>query len=93
MSPQRFIYAAFAAIFLAFSIAAGVFLMQTYREFQQLKQQGAENRHRLAEAEQRLADQKQFLENLKSDPAFAERVIRERLGYAKTDEVIFRFEH
>ena len=32
------------------------------------------------------------LERLKTDPVFAEKVIRQRLGYARTGEVIFRFD-
>jgi cell division protein FtsB len=33
-----------------------------------------------------------MLERLRSDPAYVEMVIRRRMGYAKPDEFIFRFE-
>jgi cell division protein DivIC len=38
-------------------------------------------------------EQQTTLERLRDDPAFVERVIRERLGFARPDEVVFRFEH
>jgi cell division protein FtsB len=34
-----------------------------------------------------------FLQRLRSDPSMAEKVIRERLGYGKPGEVIFRFDN
>jgi cell division protein FtsB len=44
------------------------------------------------EVETKLAEQELVLERLRSDPAYVERVIRRRLGYAKPDEFVFRFE-
>ena len=47
---------------------------------------------RLAAAEEKLREQTEYLERLRHDPALVERIIRQKLGYAKDDEYIFRFE-
>jgi cell division protein FtsB len=46
----------------------------------------------LAEAEQRLRDQEHVLQRLRTDPAYVEMKIRQRLGYARPEEFIFRFD-
>jgi cell division protein FtsB len=40
-----------------------------------------------------LHDQEIVLQRLRTDPAYVEKVIRRKLGYAKPDEFIFRFEN
>ncbi len=78
-------------------VAAGVLaglavvLAQTQAEFQRVREIEAQTRTRLAEVEARLAEQEIVLERLRTDPAFVEMVIRRRLGYAKPDEFVFRF--
>jgi cell division protein FtsB len=47
----------------------------------------------LAAARERLADQERFLQRLRSDPVLVEKVIRQRLGYGRPGEVVFRFEN
>ena len=39
-----------------------------------------------------MAEQEKILQRLRTDPAYVERVIRRKLGYAKPDEYIFRFD-
>jgi hypothetical protein len=41
----------------------------------------------------RLAEQEQFLSRLRTDPVLAEKVIRQRLGYGRPGEVVFRFDN
>ena len=93
MTVNRLFLLVYAAVFLALSVFAGVFFYRTYGEFLNLKAQEVENRHRLAQTEMRLAEQRDVLERLRMDPAFVERMIRDRLGYARPDEVVFRFEN
>lgn len=69
-----------------------VVLAQTRAEYAQVRQLEIRTRQRLAEVETKLAEQELVLERLRSDPAYVERVIRRRLGYAKPDEFVFRFE-
>ena len=54
--------------------------------------QEATSRRRLAEAEAKLREQEKILERLRNDPVYVEKVIRRRLGYAKPEEFIYRFE-
>lgn len=93
MTLSRILLLAYAVVFLSLSVFAGVFFYRTYGEFLNLKEQEAENRRRLAETELRLLEQRDVLDRLKNDPAFIERMIRDRLGYARSDEVVFRFEN
>jgi cell division protein FtsB len=67
-------------------------LMRTQAEFGRIQQIEAQTRLRLAEVELRLAEQETVLERLRTDPAYVETVIRRRLGYAKPEEYVFRFE-
>ncbi|NBR59116.1 MAG: septum formation initiator family protein, partial [Opitutaceae bacterium] len=46
----------------------------------------------LAEANARLQEQEKYLDQLRHDPALVERMIRQKLGYARDHEFIFRFE-
>jgi cell division protein FtsB len=79
-------------------IAAGVLaglsvvLSQTKAEYARLQTVEAATRQRLAVVEARLAEQEMVLDRLRTDPSYVEMVIRRRLGYAKPEEYIFRFE-
>lgn len=70
----------------------GVVLSQTKAEYAKVLEVEAHTRHRLAEVETRLAEQEIVLERLRTDPGYVESVIRRRLGYAKPDEFVFRFD-
>ena len=81
-------------LLLFFSVGAGstVFFWQTRQEYNQLKLVEAATQRRLNEAQERLRDQERILQRLRNDPADVEMIIRRRLGYAKPEEFIFRFE-
>ncbi len=69
-----------------------VVLSRTRAEYTRMLQIEAQTRQRLAEIEVRLAEQETVLERLRTDPSYVEMVIRRRLGYAKPEEFIFRFQ-
>jgi cell division protein FtsB len=92
MTLRRSVAAFYALLFVALTLFAGLFFLRTYGELRGLQAQRAENERRLVELDQRIAENKRTLERLRTDPAFVERVIRERLGYARPDEVVFRFD-
>ena len=69
-----------------------VVLSQTKAEYARLREVEAQTRQRLNEVETRLAEQEMVLERLRTDPSYVEMVIRRRLGYAKPDEFVFRFD-
>lgn len=73
-------------------LGLGVVLMQTRAEYARQLEVELKVRQRLAATETRLAEQERVLARLRTDPVYVEGVIRRRLGYAKPDELIFRFQ-
>ena len=82
----------YVLVFVVLAVGSGTFFWQTKIEFDRLKEIERVTQERLLVAEQRLQDQQEMLRRLKEDPAYVEMVIRRRLGYAKPDELIFRFD-
>jgi cell division protein FtsB len=82
----------FLAIFAGISLWAGVFFLQMHQELTAQRSQEAANRRRLDEAQARLEEQRKYLDRLQHDPALVETLIRKKLGYARSDEFVFRFE-
>lgn len=93
MNWNRLINVSFAILFLVVAAWAGVFFLQMHRELTALKATEASNRRRLAAAEAKLKEQRQYLDRLRHDPELVERVIREKLGYTRPEEFVFRFEN
>ena len=79
-------------LFAGLAVAGLVLFKDANDEYAQLRQVESVDRHRLSEARERLRDQERVLQRLRSDPAFVDKVIRMKLGYAKPDEFIFRFD-
>jgi cell division protein DivIC len=92
MNPSKLVNGFFALLVTAVALWAVTFFVGMHRELKALQVQEAANRARLAAAEEKLREQTQYLERLRHDPALVERIIRQKLGYAKNDEYIFRFE-
>lgn len=91
MNLRRLIVTVYLALFLGVAVTSGVFFWQSKQEYDRLKRIEAENRQRLVDAELRLREQEKVLDRLRTDPAYVEKIIRQRLGFAKPDEYIFRF--
>jgi len=83
--------AAVAAAVLAVAVAMGSLWLRTYREFQTFQRKEARLEEELAQARQKFERKEAYLTKLLEDEAFLERVARRRLGYARPDELIFRF--
>ena len=93
MNTHRLIVGLYALLFAGLGVGAGALFLDARAEYNQLKQIEATGRRRLAEAQARLAEKETILQRLRTDPEFVEKVIRQRLGYAKPGEYIFRFEN
>jgi len=89
---SKVIQVIFVVAFAAITLWATTFFVQMHRELKALRAQETANQRRLEEAEARLAQQEKYLDRLKHDPALVEVLIRQKLGYAKGDEFVFRFE-
>ena len=92
MSLRRLFLSLYLALFAGLTVTAGLYFMDTREEYNRLKAAEVRNRRRLDEAERELREQEKILQRLQTDPAYVERIIRRKLGYAKPDEAIFRFE-
>jgi cell division protein FtsB len=89
---RRFIVSLYLLLFLVIGVGSGMYFLDAREEYERLKRLEAVSRQRLAEAQAKLDEQEKILERLRSDPVYVEKVIRRRLGYAKPEEYIFRFE-
>lgn len=79
--------------FILFGLAILVFwvFLPSYQKMQDLKQKNREYELKMQELVReniRLSEEKQLLQN---DPAYLEKVARERMGLIKEGEVIYRF--
>ena len=92
MNFSKLILGLYAASFVGVTLWAGTFFVQVHRDYTALKAQETANERRLAEAQTRLEAQEKYLDQLRHDPALIERIIRQKLGYARSQEFIFRFE-
>ena len=92
MNFRRVILSLYALLFAGLTVAGGILFKDAHDEYSRLEQGESANRRRLAEAQGHLREQERVLERLRTDPAYVDKVIRVRLGYAKPDEFIFRFE-
>jgi len=92
MYLRRIIVTFYLLLFLSVGAGSSVFFWQTRQEYNQLKLVEAATQRRLNEADMRLKEQESTLHKLRTDPEYVAMIIRKRLGYAKPDEFVFRFE-
>ena len=92
MNFSKLILGIYGALFVAVTVWAGGFFVQMHRDYTALKAQETASQRRLVEAEAKLHAQEKYLDQLRHDPVLIERIIRQKLGYAKEQEFIFRFE-
>lgn len=69
----------------------GGLLLKTHREFQNFNARQDRIESKLIQARKELEQKEAYLSRLLNDPEFLERVVRERLGYSRPDELLFRF--
>ena len=91
MNSRPLIVSLYVILFAGFGVGAGLLFYEAQAEYRQLKLVETASRQRLAVESARLQTQQKILERLRTDPAFVEKVLRERWGYARPGEVIFRF--
>ena len=92
MTFRRSVAAFYALLFVALTLFAGLFFVRTHAEMRAMRDREDDNTRQLAELKRTLVEHKVTLDRLNNDPAYVERVIRERLGYARHDETVIRFD-
>ena len=88
---HKALVAVLAILLLGVCASFGVVLFQTNRELQVLQARELENRQELADKSATYQRRHAYLKKMLGDPQFFEKVVRERLGYSKENEIIFRF--
>jgi cell division protein FtsB len=83
----------YAVLLALFGAGGGMLFLEARAELAALRDRQAALQRELDAAKARLAEQDRFLQRLRSDPVLAEKVIRDRLGYGKPGEVVFRFDN
>jgi len=89
---RKTILSLYLLLFAGLGVAGSYLFLDARHEYSRLEQVESQNRQRLTEAQERLRQQERVLERLRSDPEYVDKVIRKKLGYAKPDEFIYRFE-
>ena len=79
-------------VFLAVTISFATVLLQTYREYRYLQSRESDMRAELDALRLEQQRQETYLRRMLEEPAFLERIVREKLGYVEADETIFLFE-
>lgn len=72
-------------------IFMGTALLRTYREYTAFKAREAELAVQLDAKRTELNERQEYLRMVMEDPAFIDKVVREKLGFAKPSEKIYRF--
>ncbi len=93
MNPRRAITLLYVVLLAVFGVGTGVLFLEARAEYDALKVKQAVVQRELAAARERLAEQERFLQRLRTDPVLVEKVIRQRLGYGRPGEVVFRFDN
>lgn len=93
MNSRRAIAALYAVLLGLFGLGGGMLFLEARAEQAALRGRQSRLERELAAAKSRLAEQEQFLSRLRTDPVLAEKVIRQRLGYGRPGEVVFRFDN
>lgn len=73
-------------------VALALVWSQTEREYANFRAEREQAREALAVVRAEREQKEAYLRAFLNDPAFVERVVRERLGYVGPGEIIFRFE-
>ncbi|MGK0309684.1 MAG: cell division protein FtsB [Lentimonas sp.] len=89
-SRGRVILATLVGTLLFLVIFFSSLILQTYREYKNFQERELRIEEKLTQARKELEYKEMYL-SLMEDPDFLERVARERLGYARPDELLFRF--
>lgn len=82
----------FALAFVLLAVGASVYLYRDYQHLDKQRSEEAELARKLELLEQENQRRERSIVKMEKDSEYVEKVIRDKLNYAKEDEVVFRFE-
>lgn len=88
---ERVILLMMMGVLLVLIVFFSSLMVQTYREYKNFRARELRIEGKLTQARKEFEHKEAYLARLLEDPEFLERVVRERLGYARPDELLFRF--
>lgn len=88
----KLLVCALGLIWLAVVVSLGTVLLQTWRQYRTFEARAAETEAHVQALREEFAYKEEYLRLVLSDRDFLEKVVRDRLGYVRPDETIFRFE-
>lgn len=88
---QKFVLSILGILLAAIVVGFAVLLHQTKRELDTFKDKVESYEVRMAQLRQDIRIKESYLEKIRKDPEFLERVVRERLGYSKPGDLLYRF--
>jgi cell division protein DivIC len=88
---ERVILLMMMGVLLALIVFFSSLMVQTYREYRNFRVRELRIEAKLTQAQKEFEQKEMYLERMLEDSEFLERVVRERLGYARPDELLFRF--
>jgi cell division protein FtsB len=88
----KFLVAGLAVMLVLTGVLSALLILQARRELDHYNREESDLHSQLKDLQVQLAQREEFLDRLENDPAFLEREVRQRLGYAKPDEMIYRFD-
>ncbi|MGE9294618.1 MAG: FtsB family cell division protein [Puniceicoccales bacterium] len=89
---HKFVAGALATGLVVVVAVFSLLLLRTWREYSVYQTREAALEQSMVRAQADRGYKQAYLNKLLTDPAFFERVARERLGYSREDEMIIRFE-
>lgn len=92
MNYGKLIDGIFAALFTAITLWAIVYFVELHRTLKTKQTDLQVKQRRLTTDQARLQQQLDYLDRLQHDRVLVEQIIRQKLGYAKGEEFVFRFE-
>ncbi|MGA2051991.1 MAG: septum formation initiator family protein [Opitutales bacterium] len=81
-----------AVLLVLTAMLSATLILQARRELDYLRREEQGVRDQLKQVQLQLDQRQEALDRLENDPAYLEREVRERLGYAKPNELIYRFD-
>lgn len=89
---ERVIFWMSLVALLVLGVFLGSMILQTRREYLHFIEREAALETRLAQAQKEFRRKEAYFSRILEDEEFLERVARERLGYSRPGEVLFRFD-
>lgn len=79
-------------VLIAVTASFATVWLQTFREFRHLESREAKLKAEFVALQRERTRKEAYLRLVLEDPAFLERVVREKLGYVRPDETIYLFD-